>query len=416
MNYEFLNKNGESFIFDGENMILFEKEKYDKEEACKLCLPIDDFRTKYFSHVALILNNICNLACEYCYANKGEFNQAGNIMTFEIAKDVIDKMFINAKKNKGQKIGICFFGGEPLLQFNLIKQIVKYVDLINEDNYRVAYSVITNGTLLTDEIVNFFVKYAFKVTISLDGTKEAHDRMRKFKDGTGSYDIIVHNMRKYREQIVFTCRLTVNDSNTHIVEAIQQIKELGIKRIVIGMDENISDESFNCFLKNYKELLEIYYEDIKKGDFYCIDNITTNLIRLVMRRRVSSHCNAGRAYFTISSDGKVYDCHRLVGKEIAFVCDTERGYEEKIDCYSKRRDMELKRDVGERIKSCEKCSFKYLCGGMCYHHAISANGKRFSKIEKDCKLVQFELKSMLNIITSLSLEKRREFILSILKS
>lgn len=410
MNYEFKNRSGENFIFDGNNIVIFNKDKYDEKVALELCKPIDGFRTKYFSHVALILNNNCNLGCDYCYANQGNFDKAGDVMDFDIAKKVIEHMFENIKKHKGNKLGITFFGGEPLLQFDLIKKIVEYVNEVNTYNYHIAYSTITNGTLFTDEIIDFLRKNNFIVTVSLDGTKEAHDKMRKFKDGRGSFDVIAQNVRKYKNQLTLKGRLTVNDYNTNIVDSVFQIKDLGIDNIIIGVDSNISDENFKVFMENYKKLMEIYFNDLKNEKFYCIENITFNLAKIVTRRRISSHCNAGRAYFTISADGKVYDCHRLVGIEEGYVCDANCEFTEKIDCYSHKMDEIIKQNVGERISSCKDCSFKYLCGGMCYHQAYTVNGKRFSKVSKGCLLTTYEMKVVLDIITSLNVEQRKKFI------
>lgn len=408
--YEFKNRNNESFVFDGDSITIFNKDKYDENAASKLCKPIDGFRTSYFSHVALILNNNCNLGCEYCYANQGDFDNAGKVMSFDIAKKAIDQIFQNVERNNGNKVGITFFGGEPLLQFELIKEIVAYVKIINKKGYHIAYSIVTNGTLFNDDVIEFLEYNNFIVTISLDGTKEAHDRMRKFKDGRGSFDTIAENIRKYRNQITFKGRLTVNNHNTNVFDSVCQIKNLGINNIIIGVDTNISDSNFSIFMKSYKKLMENYFNDLKNANFYCIENITFNLVKIITRRRISSHCNAGRSYFTISADGKVYDCHRLVDTTEGYVCDLKNGFAEEVNCYSQKMDKIIKKDVAERISSCKKCSFKYLCGGMCYHDAYSANGKRFSKVPKSCLLITYEIKSVLDIITSLNIEQRRKFI------
>lgn len=125
----------------------------------------------------------------------------------------------------------------------------------------------------------------------MDGTKEAHDKMRKFKDGRGSFDVIAQNVRKYKNQLTLKGRLTVNDYNTNVVDSVLQIRDLGIDNIIVGVDANISDENFKIFMENYKELMEIYFNDLKNEKFYCIENITFNLAKIVTRRRVSSHCN-----------------------------------------------------------------------------------------------------------------------------
>lgn len=297
-----------------------------------------------------------------------------------------------------------------LIKVVLIKQIVDYVKEINSDNYYVVYSTITNGTLFNDEMVEFFKKNNFVVTVSLDGTKEAHDSVRKFKNGEGSFDVIANNLLKYGKEIPIKCRLTINDMNTNVEDAIMQIRKSGIQKIIIGVDTGISDNAFDEFMQHYNNLMEIYYNDIKRGDFYCIENVTCNLEKIITRRRVSSRCNAGRAYFTISADKKVYDCHRLVGTKEGFVCDLNSQMSEEIEKYIEKMDKTIGQDVGTRISSCRECSFKYLCGGMCYQHAYIKNGKRFSKISRVCCMTQYEIKTTLNIITSLELEERRKFI------
>ena len=313
------------------------------------------------------------------------------------------------------KMGITFFGGEPLLQFDLMRKIVDYVNSINKKDYHVGYSIITNGTLFTDEIVSFLKDNNFVVTVSLDGAREVHDRMRKFKDGRGSFDVIANNIKKYNSILEFKSRLTINDNNVDVYDSVIQMRELGIENIIIGVDVNISDSNFNAFLESYKKLLQAYCNDLKNGNFYCIENLTFNLAKIVSRRRISSHCNAGRAYFTISADGRVFDCHRLVGNSAGYVCDLDNDYVNKIDKYSIAIDNNIKRDVGERIESCKDCSFKYLCGGICYHHAYTVNNNRFSKVAKDCMMTKFEIKSLLEIITSLSVERRRDFITYVMK-
>ena len=160
---------GKNYIFDQECMTIFLKDEI-ADKATMVNEALDMPRNKYFANVNFIMNNCCNLACEYCYADKGRYDVAGIVIDFETAKTTIDTMAELAYENGGKSIHITFFGGEPLLQFKLIKQIVEYAkDVIHDKNITIRLDIVTNGTLFTDEIIEFMEKENFVITISIDG-------------------------------------------------------------------------------------------------------------------------------------------------------------------------------------------------------------------------------------------------------
>lgn len=355
-NYIFSNDNNEIFVFDEERGLIFSEENYKELDIVQDEIKIDDFRSKCFSNVSFIMNNMCNLACEYCYANKGSFDKHGEKLDFETAKSVIDTMYSQIIKNNKERIKIGFFGGEPLLSFSLIRKIVEYVIEKNSIyNLCVKFSVVTNGTLFNDEIIDFFMNHNFDIVLSIDGSKEVHDRVRKYMNGSGSFDVISSNIKKYLNKIKFTARLTVNDGNTDLVDSVNAILNLGIKNILIGVDSGMSDENYKKFMDSYQILINQYLSDIKNGKIYCLDNIVTKLIRIISRKKSSVHCGAGIGSFAVSADKKIYYCHRLVGTKQGYICDIEEQYGEKIEKFIQKMELEVSGGVGNRVLECKNC-------------------------------------------------------------
>lgn len=185
---------------------------------------------------------------------------------------------------------------------------------------------------------------------------------------------------------------------------------LGINDIVIGLDENISQGIFEKFLIQYELLLKEYYYSIKNDDFYCIDNIALLLSKIFFERRVSSKCNAGRSYFTLSADGNLYTCHRLVDKECGKVCSVNDNILECTERYSINiGDCRKKRSKNVDIP-CNICSFLKLCGGTCMYSSYINSGNLCGYSKKTCIMSKLEIKNSLSLITSLNETTRKKFI------
>lgn len=402
--------NGDEYVYDNDKIAVYKRKDKD---VLNLCSDGISKKKKYFANVNFILNNSCNMACSYCYANKGTYNQSKSILDFEKAKEVIDTLESLRRENKEKGFNVTFFGGEPLLEFALIKKIVKYTYTVVEDNANVSWFIVTNGTLLNDEIVSFFQKYNFGVTVSIDGLKDAHDRNRVFYNGAGSYDLIVSNMKKYSQCIEFVARLTVNNENYDVLEAVKEIRKYNVKRFVFGVDTNMSMERFNVFLKNLEKLFEYYFNCIKNKDYIIIDNIHRFIMHLVFRRKCYSHCSAGVSFFSISSDEKVYLCHRFVGKKDGYITQLGKEFYEDIIKASKENYSIVQKGVEKRVEECADCDFSNLCGGMCYYEAYMTNGEKNSKVELMCRQKKILIKETIKLLLALSVQERREYLLFI---
>lgn len=406
---------GQQYIFDQDKMILSKKDEYN----CDTDTSNVDFelkRKKYFANANLIMNNCCNLACDYCYADKGKYDVSGLVIDFETAKKVIDTLIELASVNGGEHIHITFFGGEPLLQFKLIKQIVKYTnDTIGTKRIRPNWDIVINGTLFTDEIIEFLEDNKFGVTISIDGDKQVHDAARHFCDGKGSYDIIKENISKWKNKNNLVARVTINDSNTDVVCAVNSIRELGIYRIVIGADNNMSAKNYDVFEDNLRRLFEEYTKAIKAHDYYIIDNISRYIVKLALRKKTSYHCSAGISYFSISADKKVYLCHRFVGQEAGYMGQVSGNLGKDISEVSNKNLQLFKSQTG-RPSMCKDCQLFNICGGTCKYDAYNATGNILGDAHRACRLKKLFIISSFKLLISLSEKERKDYLMYYMKN
>lgn len=396
---------GQKYIFDGEKVqIRFENEC---EGLVKETKTLNAHRTNYLKTICLVLNNSCNLGCEYCFANKGQYNKPNEQMSFETARQVIDSLVTEIRKNSGKEMSISFFGGEPLLSFELIKKIVDYIESYYS-NYLVHYMITTNGTLITKEIAEFMEENKFDIMISIDGTQEQHDYYRKFLNGYGSYLKVLGGIANFQNPKILNARITITDINSDICSYIDSILDLGVGRITFAVDYNISEVAFQNFIISLKNLIEKYFKDIAKGKLYDITNFSRVIINLALNQRNLSHCNAGISYLAVSADGKYYRCPRFVGNEefsLGNVKD-EKSFNKKMEDFKERLSIPDKRNF-----HCNQCVYVYLCGGMCYHHSYMVSNYEFNTTPRECneRITIFE--GIIKGLCQLSTKERRTLLL-----
>lgn len=245
--YKIFDLDGKKYFFDGDIVKISEMTSevdlgYMYND--KKIKPINAQRSNYLKSVCLVLNNSCNLYCDYCFANKGMYDRPNEQMTFETAKKIIDVLIKNALENNSSTATIAFFGGEPLLSFKLIQKIVAYTE--NLACIKFKYMITTNGTLINQEIANYFQKYKFDVMISIDGSKKCHNLYRRYKDGKGSYDQVLKAVKLFNHREILNARVTITDNNVNILECVESILPLNISRITFAVDYAISDKNINC--------------------------------------------------------------------------------------------------------------------------------------------------------------------------
>jgi len=239
----FFKVGNKNYVFDGEVIDIIKisnnQKKYIRPVIQKTN-KVNGHKSSYIRTLALNLTNNCNLKCKYCFANQGKYDKPFENMSFNTAKKSIDMLISTVLSHDGKDMSIAFFGGEPLLRFDLIKDIVSYVQK-KSNNIFVKYFITTNGTLMNEEICDFMKKNSFMVTVSIDGNKSENDRYRVFNDGKGSYEKVRESILYYKKiSPKLVVRSTITDANSNIYKVVEHFLSIGIKNITYALDYSIT--------------------------------------------------------------------------------------------------------------------------------------------------------------------------------
>ena len=295
---------------------LFTKDSYEPY--------ITDFakRPTVVKALCLHIAHDCNLACQYCFAEEGEYHGKRELMSYEVGKKALD--FLVANSGNRRNLGVDFFGGEPLMNFQVVKDLVAYgrsLEKEHDKNFR--FTLTTNGVLLDDDIMEFANKEMGNVVLSIDGRKEVHDRMRPFRKGAGSYDLIVPKFQKFaesRHQDKYYVRGTFTHNNLDFSKDVLHLADLGFKQIsvepVVAQDTDsyaIREEGLPQLMEEYENLaLEMVRRHGTEEDF----NFFHFMIDLeggpCVAKRLSG-CGSGTEYLAVTPTGDLYPCHQFVG-------------------------------------------------------------------------------------------------------
>lgn len=343
----------------------------------------------------------CNLKCKYCFAKSGTIYQGKNKL---ISVELINKIFNNLPDIFGQKpeyVRIEFVsGGETLLEQDVYKKIVSYITEIASDmKMEVSIFSLTNGTLLNQHIIDFINMNNSMLGISIDGPKALHDYHRPFKDGKGSYDIVIKNICDIQEHNksnnIYTVSVVTSKTKS-LVEILNHNINLGIKsmemRIMRGEDDyglSVSQGNINHYKLLYHEFAE--YLKMKPDDLMFIINDYDTFGKLVKRllvgEKVIYRCQAGRNKLSFTADGDIYPCDSFVGHKEYMIGNI---YEMNLNV--ELRDRFINADVDHNDK-CKKCAYRYLCGGDCYYNS-AMNGHSMLM----CSLKQYLCETAIDLV------------------
>jgi len=345
------------------------------------------------THLTLFVSQKCNLKCIYCYGEGGEYGNEG-LMNSKISTEAVDWLISQSKGKK--QLGISFFGGEPLLNFSLIKQTVKYAKKQGDKNNKdFEFGITTNATLLNNDKIDFLKCYNIIPIISFDGTKNLQDQQRPFKNGKGSYDCVYKNIITLLEHLPDSiCRATLIDNTNHnyVEKALQEIgfrriqltvaspslfeNEVDIRRNIAGMLMSLNKQALDI-LKSVKNRNTEYLKKIKHS------GVGWHLCRMVEqfinKQKRYFACGAGRSGVAISAIGDIYLCHRFVGQEKYCLGNV---FDKSI-----QRDLYQSSPVKHNIK-CIECFAKYFCAGGCYHDNLGMTGSIFSPARDMCSFMR----------------------------
>jgi uncharacterized protein len=322
--------------------------------------------------LSLAVAQKCNLGCTYCYAQQGAFGGQAKNMPLAIANRAVDLLLSEA--GDGGKATLAFLGGEPLVNRPVVRAVTRRAaELAWRRGIALSFSITTNGTLLNEADAAFFETYGFAVTISLDGPRETHDRLRPYKSGAGSFDRILRNLRPllaHQRRMQVSARVTVTPDNLDLCRILDDFISLGFHSVGFspmlsspGGHGELQTGDLVRMLEGMVDCGRAFERRLVAGERYPFDNMV-NAMREIHR---GSHrpypCGAGAGYFGVSADGELAACHRFVG-DIEGAMGTLAGVDRD------RQTRWLAERHVHRQAPCTECWARYLCGGGCHHETI----------------------------------------------
>ena len=366
-----------------DNGMLFTKDIYENA--------IDQFSNRPTVVKALCLHiaHDCNLACRYCFAEEGEYHGRRALMSLEVGKKALD--FLIANSGSRRNLEVDFFGGEPLMNWDVVKQLVAYgreQEKLHNKNFR--FTLTTNGVLLNDEVMEFCNKEMGNVVLSIDGRKEVHDHMRPFRKGAGSYDLIVPKFQKLaesRNQEKYYIRGTFTRNNLDFSNDIMHFADLGFKQMsiepVVGDESDpyaIREEDLPKIREEYDKLAKMMIEREKEGKGFNFFHFMIDLNGGPCVAKRLSGCGSGTEYLAVTPWGDLYPCHQFVGQDDFLMGNVDDGI--------------VKPEIADDFRSCNvyskdkcrNCFAKFYCSGGCMANSYNFHGTIHDTYEIGCEM------------------------------
>ncbi len=368
-----------------------------------------DFRKRQTVVKALCLHiaHDCNLACQYCFAEEGEYHGRRALMSFEVGKKALD--FLVANSGNRRNLEVDFFGGEPLMNFQVVKDLVAYGrELEKTADKHFRFTITTNGVLLNDEIMEFCNAQMDNVVMSLDGRKEVHDRMRPSRNGKGSYDLIVPKFRKFAAQRKalgkqYYIRGTFTHYNLDFAQDVLHFADLGFDQlsmepVVAPADAPyaIRPEDIPVICEQYDVLAREMLKREKEGRGFTFFHFMIDLSGGPCVYKRLSGCGSGTEYLAVTPWGDLYPCHQFVGNEKFLLGNVDDGV--------------VREDIVETFKCCNvysreectKCFARYYCSGGCAANSYNFHGRIDDVYEIGCELERKRVESAIMIKAALA--------------
>ena len=356
-------------------------------------------------HVA----HTCNLNCAYCFASQGKYHGDRAIMSFEVGKQAFDYLIKNSGTRRNLEVD--FFGGEPLMNFDVVKQLVAYArEIEKEHNKNFRFTLTTNGLLIDDDVIEFANKEMSNVVLSLDGRKEIHDRYRVDYSGNGSWDRIVPKFQQLveaREGKNYYMRGTFTHRNPDFLNDIKQMLDLGFNELSMepvvcapGEPAELTEEDLPIVLDQYEKLAELMLEKNKEGKPFTFYHYMIDLTGGPCIYKRISGCGSGTEYMAVTPWGDLYPCHQFVGDEKFRLGDVWTGV----------TNTEIQGEFAAcnvyAHEECKDCWARLYCSGGCAANAYHSTGSVTGVYEYGCKLFKkrMECAIMVEIAKALGTE------------
>ncbi len=368
-----------------------------------------DFKNRPVVVKALCLHiaHDCNLACRYCFAGEGEYHGKRALMSYETGAAALDYLITHSGSRRNLEVD--FFGGEPLMNFDVVKKLVAYGrEQEKQHDKHFRFTLTTNGILLNDDVMEFCNREMDNVVLSLDGRKEIHDRMRPTRNGKGSYDLIVPKFREFARQRKaagkqYYIRGTFTHYNLDFAKDVLHYADLGFDQISIEPVVAPSDAPYairetdlETICEQYDILAREMVKREKEGRGFTFFHFMIDLTGGPCVYKRLSGCGSGTEYLAVTPWGDLYPCHQFVGKEEFLLGNVRDGI---------RRG-----DIVETFKSCNvyarkecpDCFARYYCSGGCAANSYQFHGRIDSVYETGCVLERKRVECALMIKAALA--------------
>lgn len=368
-----------------ENGMLWAKDDFEIASNLKENAPV--------KAMCLHVSHDCNLRCKYCFADEGKYHtEKRELMTAETGKRAMDYLVEHSGHRRNLEVD--FFGGEPLMNFEVVKEVVEYArELEKKHNKVFRFTVTTNGILLDEKKLEYINENMSNIVLSIDGRKEVNDRMRYRADGSGSYDKIVPIFQKVaesRNQDNYYVRGTFTRENLDFSKDVLHLADLGFKQISIepvvcgeATDYSLREEDLPKIFNEYESLVKEYVKRIKEGNGFNFFHFMIDLEEGPCIIKRLSGCGCGCEYLAVAPNGDVYPCHQFVGSEeykMGSLYDSS-GLNKELRSTFEKCNVYTKPD-------CDSCFAKFFCSGGCIANACLINGDMNKPHKLSCEMMK----------------------------
>ena len=339
--------------------------------------------------LCLHIAHTCNLNCSYCFASQGKYHGERAVMSYEVGRRALD--FLIENSGNRHNLEVDFFGGEPLLNFDVVKQLVAYARSIEKKhNKNFRFTLTTNGMLIDDDVIDFANRECDNVVLSLDGRREIHDRFRVDYSGRGSFDTIVPKFQKLvsaRGGEKYYMRGTFTHANPDFLEDIKVMLDLGFRELSMepvvcapGDPAELTESDMEIVKDQYEKLAELMLERHKAGDPFTFYHYMIDLTGGPCIYKRISGCGSGTEYMAVTPWGDLYPCHQFVGEEKYKLGDIYSGVTNTAaQCEFASCNVYKKPD-------CRDCWARLYCSGGCAANAYHATGSVTGTYKPGCEL------------------------------
>ncbi|MDO5409148.1 MAG: thioether cross-link-forming SCIFF peptide maturase [Lachnospiraceae bacterium] len=365
-------------------------------------------RTTIVKALCLHVAHDCNLACRYCFAGEGEYHGDRSLMSFEVGKKALDYLLQNSGSRRNLEVD--FFGGEPLLNWKVVKELVAYGRSKEEEyNKNFRFTLTTNGVLLNDDVIDFCNKEMSNVVLSLDGRKEVNDKMRPFPKGAGSYDIIVPKFQNFvqkRGDKDYFVRGTFTRNNLDFSKDLMEYADLGFEKMsiepVVAPPEapySIREEDIPQILEEYDNLALEFIRRKKAGKGFTFFHFMIDLNQGPCVAKRLSGCGAGTEYLAVTPAGDFYPCHQFVGLPEFLLGNVDEGIT------NTEVQKEFKQCNVYAKEKCRDCFARFYCSGGCAANSYQFHGKITDAYDIGCEMQKKRIECAIMIQAALAEEE-----------